>query len=750
MSLLEKVKIGLLTKLHFALLLSLISCAPLTAQFFTEPYRPQYHISPTFGFMGDPNGPIKYKGKYHLFWWGHLRSDDLVHWEQLNTNALNGTPGGYGNWSGSVVVDKKNTASFNTATDTAMIAVYTLHQNSTNIQQQALSVSLNHVSFQYYSNNPIIPYNRPDFRDPQVFWHEPTRRWVMVVTKPIDRAIEIFSSENLKVWNFESIFNDRGAKREVWEVPDLFPLPLNNDTNNIKWVMTCGMGPNRMQYWVGNFDGSTFKLDTNDNLLSGKHVRGKLFANFENGFGNWTVAGTAFGNQPTSGTLLNQQTVDGFTGFGYLNSYHGGDSSTGKMTSPNFLIDKRYINLQIGGGSLTDVGVNIVVGNQVVETIKNTSNSERMQWQGIDISKHLGKNARLEIFDNATGSWGHILVDHIVFSDVQYDSRVENANWMDWGADFYAHKTFRNYDADDKRIIGLAWMGNWAYAQSVPTSPWKGCQSIPKELKLVDQGNGYELIQKPISELQTIRHNAFSQNNFKINQGNTSIAFDPGWNVFELKISCLIENENQKFGINVAEGTNQKIVISYDAKSSNLTIDRTNTPFNYAFKQIEKIPVNLSDDRILDLHIFVDQSSIEIFSEGYKYNLTSLAFTEASKHGISLFSENGSVEVKSMEAWRLQSIWGVQTSVEQGSIKNETHLDIYPNPVKSLLRLSVGTEQSAIPLDVKIFDMSGRLLLQKNKFLPTDSLDVSILPSGLYFLRINNGEKTAVSRFFKE
>ena len=61
--------------------------------------------------------------------------------------------------------------------------------------------------------------------------HKPTSRWIMVVTKPVDQAIEIFSSENLKELKLECIFNDRGAKREVWEVPDLFPLPLYDDLN---------------------------------------------------------------------------------------------------------------------------------------------------------------------------------------------------------------------------------------------------------------------------------------------------------------------------------------------------------------------------------------------------------------------------------------------------------------------------------------------------------------------------------------
>jgi sucrose-6-phosphate hydrolase SacC (GH32 family) len=721
----------------------------LNAQVYTESYRPQFHVSPTFGFMGDPNGTVKYKDKYHLFWWGHLRSDDLVHWEQLNTNALNGTPGGYGNWSGCVVVDEQNTAGFNSTEDTAMIAIYTLHHNPTNVQQQAISISLNHVSFQYFSGNPVIPNNGPDFRDPQVFWYQPTARWIMVVTKPVDRVIEIFSSDNLKNWTKESTFSDRGAKREVWEVPDLFPLLLNDNPSSVKWVMTCGMGPNRMQYWVGDFNGSTFTVDPNDNLISGKHVRGELFSNFENGFGNWTVEGTAFGSEPASGTLVNQQPVNGFTGFGYLNSFHEGDISTGKITSPNFLIEKRYINFQIGGGSLSNVGLNIVVDNQVVETIQNTSNSERMQWRGIDVSQHIGKSARLEIVDNATGSWGHILVDHIVFSNVQYDSRVENANWMDWGFDFYAHKTFRDYDESEDRTVGLAWMGNWAYAQNVPTTPWKGCQSIPKELKLIEQGNGYELIQKPVEELQSIRQEAFSQSEFIVNEGTQPLAFDPIRNVFELKTSFLVENENQRFGLNLAEGANQKIVVTYDAKSSSLTIDRTDTPFNYAFRRVEKMPVYLSDDGILDLHIFVDQSSIEVFSEGYKYNFTALAFNDASSHAISLFSENGSVKVQNLEAWRLQSIWGVPTSDEEPLLDEEPRLEISPNPVENQLRLSTGKE-SYEPIVICIFDLNGRLYLQKEQIQPLDSVEVADLPPGLYFLQITSNANTIVRKFVKQ
>lgn len=722
------------TKMFLPLLLSCLAwSSSILAQDYAEPFRPQYHISPSYGFMGDPNGPLKYQGKYHLFWWGHLRSDDLVHWTQLTTNALQGTPGGFGNWSGSVVVDEKNTGGFNTAEDTAMIAVYTLHENATGIQRQAISISLNHVSFQYYTGNPVIDSNQPDFRDPQVFWHEPTARWVMVVAKPVLRAIEIYTSEDLKTWTYQSTFNTRGAKREVWEVPDLFQLPLNGDPSQKKWVMTCGMGPNKMQYWVGDFDGTTFTLDENDNLFTGKQVAGSLFEDFEGDYSGWTVEGSAFGNTPATGTLVNQQEVTGFTGHQLVNSYTSGDTSTGKLISMPFEIEKRFLNFQIGGGAGSGLALRVIVDGEIISSTTSSSNAERMQWRGVDLGDFLGKTAQIEIVDEAVGGWGHILVDHIVFSDVQYDTRIENANWMDWGYDFYAAKTFRNYDFDDERTIGLAWMGNWTYAQNVPTTPWKGCQSIPRAWSLIEDGNGYEMVQTPISELQMLRKEEFVQTGFPVEGTQPLEGFDPSWNVFELKLSIKITNKDQQFGINLAEGTNQKVVVRYNAGNSNLYIDRTYTPFDYSFKRIANAPVFLGQDSILDLHIFVDQSSVEVFANGYKTRLTCLAFTNKEAHGISLFSEGTAVEVLSLQAWKLSSIWGI-TANSKVVPELDPEFEVFPNPFHSTLSIKYTDQEQAAGIKAcSVLDFQGNLVAS-GTFRDSIDLDLANLPAGLYLL----------------
>src|SRR5438874_5963935 len=86
-----------------SLFLLVMYILPLNAQ-YTEKYRPQYHFSPRKGWIGDPDGLVYYQGKYHLFWWGHAVSNDLVHWEEL-PYPMKGGDESYSYFSGSVLVD---------------------------------------------------------------------------------------------------------------------------------------------------------------------------------------------------------------------------------------------------------------------------------------------------------------------------------------------------------------------------------------------------------------------------------------------------------------------------------------------------------------------------------------------------------------------------------------------------------------------------------------------------------------------
>ena len=229
-------------------------------------YRPHYHHSPAYGWMNDPNGMVWYDGEYHLFFqhnpygsrwenmtWGHSVSRDLLHWEQL-PNALE--PDSLGAmFSGCCVIDRDNTAGFG---HDAMIALYTAAGAR---QTQCLAYSTDRGrTFTKYAGNPVLTSDVPDFRDPKVFWHEPTARWIMVLA--VGRNMEFYSSEDLKAWYFESRFGEgHGSHANVWECPDLFELPVDGDPANKKWVLLCSLGTesgSRVQYFVGSFDGHSF------------------------------------------------------------------------------------------------------------------------------------------------------------------------------------------------------------------------------------------------------------------------------------------------------------------------------------------------------------------------------------------------------------------------------------------------------------------------------------------------------------
>lgn len=225
---------------------------------YNEPYRSFYHFAPKNGWIGDPCGLVYYQGQYHLLWWGKAVTKDFIKYQEQAAKAMTGDDGSFAYYTGSVVVDKNNTASFG---KDKMIAVYTMANKKTGNQSQGISVSDDGVMFNYYKGNPVLDINSTEFRDPTVFWHAPTSKWVMVVSSPLERKIRFYSSNDLKQWTWMSDFGPWGSRLNIWECPDIYQLPLDGDNNNKQWVLMTSVGPNKGQYFVGDFDGTTFTLN---------------------------------------------------------------------------------------------------------------------------------------------------------------------------------------------------------------------------------------------------------------------------------------------------------------------------------------------------------------------------------------------------------------------------------------------------------------------------------------------------------
>lgn len=242
----------------------------------TDYFRPVYHHTPVYGWMNDANGLVYKDGEYHLYFqynpygskwgnmhWGHSVSRDLVHWQHLEPAIARDTMGHI--FSGSTVVDKDNTAGYG---KNAIIAFYTSASDEHGqIQCMAYSTD-NGRTFTKYEHNPILtPFDGlKDFRDPKVFWYEPTKQWIMIVSA--DKNMRFYSSTNLKDWQYLSQFGEGyGAQPNQFECPDFVQLPVDGDKSRMKWVMIvninpgCLFGGSATEYFVGDFDGKTFRCD---------------------------------------------------------------------------------------------------------------------------------------------------------------------------------------------------------------------------------------------------------------------------------------------------------------------------------------------------------------------------------------------------------------------------------------------------------------------------------------------------------
>ena len=346
-----------------------------------EPYRPAYHFSPAKNWMNDPNGMIYHKGVYHLFFqhnpsgntwgnmsWGHATSTDLVHWQEqplaISTDDQEDV------FSGSVVEDKNNSSGLGTAENPPLVAIYTSAYKDASphrgLQAQSLAYSLDDgQTWTKYSADPVLDRNSANFRDPKVFWYgtaDGGGYWVMTAVEALDHKVLLYKSTNLKDWTALSEFGPANATGGLWECPDLFPLAVDGDPNNVKWVMVVNINPGGVaggsggQYFVGSFDGVTFTSETtkpSDSLPAGTPVAG-----FNDGtYNGWAVSNEPgnwkngpFGDAPAAGSLPGQNPVGGFVGAGLVNSFNDGDWPLGSMSSPAFTVDSDYINFLVGGG----------------------------------------------------------------------------------------------------------------------------------------------------------------------------------------------------------------------------------------------------------------------------------------------------------------------------------------------------------------------------------------------------------------
>ncbi len=289
-----------------------VHCAaepPGTAGLYREPLRPQFHFSSRRGWLNDPNGLVYHDGTYHLFYqhnpygtewgnmhWGHAVSADMVHWSEQPVVLYPDSLGTM--FTGCAVVDHDNTSGLGSGTRPPIALLYTAAGKTPADFTQCLAFSADGgATWQKYDGNPVLPQEAPANRDPKVIWHAASERWVMALyLHRNDYAL--YSSRDLINW-------ERTCNLDLpqcTEVPDFFPLAVDDDPDDQRWVF---WGANTT-YLTGSFDGRTFTPEGGPKRLqpAGSHYAAQTFSDIPAADGRRIMMGWM--RQPLPGMPFSQ------------------------------------------------------------------------------------------------------------------------------------------------------------------------------------------------------------------------------------------------------------------------------------------------------------------------------------------------------------------------------------------------------------------------------------------------------------
>jgi fructan beta-fructosidase len=481
----------------------------------TPQWRPEVHYTPAVNWMNDPNGPVHVDGRYHLYYqynadgilwgnisWGHAVSDDLVQWEELPLALPAALPNMV--FSGSAVLDATNTSGLCDEPG-CVIAVYTGlvvdPAAQLTLQDQRIAASNDGGStFEPYAGNPVIDYDLVDFRDPNVFWHEPTSRWVMVVALPIDRKILFLTSEDLIRWTEVSEFGPTGATEGLWECPVLMDLPVDGNPDDRRWVLKIDHNPGHVtggsgaQYFVGDFDGTTFTAPT--------------------------------GAPP---------------------------------------------------------------------------------------------------------------------------------RWVDFGADFYCAMPFTGEPGAEQRRTWIGWMSNWDYAADVPTHPWRGAMTLPREVTLTTRAGEPDevmLTQRPPASLEDRRVDGRRYEGPDLSAIAAAVDADGGGDVLDVLFEVEV-GAATAVGVDLAVDGESAVRVRFE--NGELSLDRSQAghpDLPPSFAAVHRAPLDLLDGR-LTLRIVLDRSSVEVFADDGRVVLTDLIFPAEDARRLAVVAEGSPTGPASLDVWRL-------------------------------------------------------------------------------------------------
>ncbi len=235
-------------------------------------FRPFLHYTPSFGWLNDPNGLVKYTSPvtgetvWHMFYqynpydwiwgnmhWGHAVSRDLIRWEELPPALAPDDDGTM--FSGSAIVDRENRSGLKDGPEDVILLFYTC-AGDTSVRSkdkpftQCLAYSTDGgVTFRKYEKNPIVRHIKADNRDPKVVWCEELGKYLMALYLD-GHEYQLLTSEDFLTWKpLQRLKLDRDA-----ECPDIYPVTVEGNPAKRRWILSGASH----HYLVGTFEKGLF------------------------------------------------------------------------------------------------------------------------------------------------------------------------------------------------------------------------------------------------------------------------------------------------------------------------------------------------------------------------------------------------------------------------------------------------------------------------------------------------------------
>lgn len=665
---------------------------------YQESLRPQFHFTARYwdeyslhpgphheGWMNDMNGLVYNDGEYHFFaqrWWSawlHAISTDLIHWQELHPAFGKGGKFG-GTQSGGGVVDHANSSGLGDGVTPPMVAFW----SSTDNKNQCISYSRDKGrTWAKYDKNPVLAH---PFRDPNVFWYAPGKKWVMILYGPENEL-----SQATAAYGFNGESNDAHDLRECvvgqWKSSVLRVFPDGKVVvSDQDGQSEASIDAKLANVGIGGFhigvkaDGSEFldgdiaEILVYDRPLTdeetGSVIRDSAAApaegmvlhldaaNIGEGVvGQWKdLSGKGNDMKQADPARMPTCVNDGKP----LIRFSGKQSLSGPAVlaegDDSFTIAARWRRRQADGSQVVCEQNSAEKSNgrrAALLTVRNRgrkncyllfSSKNLLDWEklpgSIPDSFECPDMFELPVDGNATTKkW--VVVDgkgdYVIgsFDGTSFTTEAKKRKG-DFGKNFYATMTFDNMPASDLRRVQMAWMKG--YDDYPKEMPFNQQASFPCELTLRTLPEGVVLCRYPIQGIETLAGKRLHVENFKLTSDNNPLSRFEG-ELLDLKVVIDTARSNCEKVTLVLHGN----TVSYDLKKHILTSHGSEAPL-----------APRSD--LVEIRILMDRLSLETFGNRGEVSITNVAHQDTSNK-LEISATGGDAAIRSLNVSELKSIW---------------------------------------------------------------------------------------------